>query len=698
MRAIAGRWRRAVVAGGATCALLGLGAAGYVALRGQGVLRAETLVSRGLLPETGLVVVADFEDHAGDQGLVSALEQAFRVHLSQSPTVALASRALVDDVLERMHVEPGAGLGLDVAREAAIREGWRAVVAGELHSVGARYTLSVRVVAAESGAELAAWIETADRADDLIPAVERLSVRLREQVGESLASVRRSPPLSRVRTTSLAALRSYTEGARANGRGEFERCVLLMDAAIERDSMFAMAYAGRAGCLQNLGRDRALQISDRIRAFEMRDRMTEEERLRLTAVYHQFVTVDRVRAVGAWEAYAARYPGRTSALFSLANLYAEGREWDRAEQVLLRGLELDPDRSVVLLNLAGYQINRGRIAAAEATFRALEREMPGFDTGWWRASMRLAATDWEGAAAELAGARERARGNAIGRAHVAALESRLARTLGRFEEAATYAAEGAAAAREAGSVDDYHLHTFDLADLHLARGDTAAALGLVERALAAFPLDSLDPFARPYFALADLLARAGRPNRARAHLARWEAEVASLVPGSNVPHWLRAVLAEVEGRDEEAVKEWQLEDGERDDPLPALIGIGAAYDRMGHADSALAYYERFLETPSRKRYDSDPRWRGPVLERLGRLYEQRGEVELAVRRYRQFVTLWEEADPGLQPRVDAVRTRLRALEADGAGRGGVDADAAGRKDVTAPLLDEGRVGYGGAWR
>lgn len=680
------------------CALLGFGAAGYTALRARGIFPAETLVSRGLLPETGLVVLADFEDNAGDPGLVSALEQAFRVHLSQSSAVTLASDALVDDVLERMQVEPGTSFDLDVAREAAIREGWRAVVAGELHSVGSRYTLSVRVVAAESGEELAAWIETVERADDLIPAVERLSVRLREQIGESVRSLRRSAPLDRVRTTSLAALRSYTEGAAANDRGEFERCVLLMDDAIERDSMFAMAYAGRAGCLQNLGRDRAQQISDRIRAYGMRDRMTEEERLRFTAVYHQFVTEDRARAVDAWEAYAARYPDRTSALFSLANLYAEGREWERAEQTLLRGLELDPDRSVVLLNLANYQINRGRMAAAEATFRALEREVPGWDVGWWRAAMRLAAADWDGAASELSAARERARGNPVGRAHIAALESRLARTLGRFDEAERYSREGAAAAREAGAVDDYYLHAFDLADLGLARGGTAAALALIDRALAAYPPASLDPFARPYLAAADLLARAGRPHRARAYLARWEAEVAPLVPGSAVPHWLRAVLAEAEGRNDEAVKEWRLEDGDREDPLAALVGIGSAFDRMGRADSALAYYERFLETPSRKRYDTDPRWRARVLERLGRLHEEHGEVRDAVHRYRQFVALWEEADPALQPRVAAVEARLRALAPDGLGAGGGGAETARARGVTAPLLDEGRVGYGEAWR
>src|SRR5690606_33203325 len=82
-----------------------------------------------------------------------------------------------------------------------------------------RYTVSARVLAAESGEELLSLIETASGEDELIGAVERLSLRLRERIGESLVSVRRSPPLSYVRTASLEALKSYTAGTEANGRG-----------------------------------------------------------------------------------------------------------------------------------------------------------------------------------------------------------------------------------------------------------------------------------------------------------------------------------------------------------------------------------------------------------------------------------------------------------------------------------------------
>lgn len=683
-------WRRTAGAGAAALVLLVFGTAGWMALRAGGLGPPATLVARGVLPTDGRIVLADFEDHVGDPGLVSALQQAFRVHLSQSPAVALVSRARVDEVLERMQVGEDADFDLETAREAAIRDGWQAVVAGELHAVGSRYTVSVRLLAADSGEELAAGIETADRPDDLIPAVERLSVRLRERIGESLTSLRRSPGLQRVRTSSLAALRSYSEGADANARGEFERCVLLMEDAIERDSTFAMAFAGRAACLQNLGRDAARQVADRIRAYEMRERMTEEERLRFEAVYHQFVTRDRRRATDAWEAYNTRFPDRTSALFSLANLYAEGRQWDRAESMLLRGLELDPSSSIVLLNLAGYQVNQGRLLDASATYRALEREVPGLDVAWWRATMHMAAADFDAAAAELAGARERTRGSPAQQARIAILQSRLYATLGRMEEAERHARDGIAAAHEAGSVESYLAHTLDLALLELGvAGDTAAALALVDNATGAHPIEELEPFERPYFELAEVNARAGRLQRARGYVERWRAEVAPLVPGSRVPHWLQAVLAEAEGRHTDAAAEWRREDAEREDPLPALIGVGAAFDRMGRADSAAVHYRRYLETPSRQRYDSDPWWRGPVLERLGRLAEEAGRSEVAARHYAELAELWGAGDPPFRARAEAAAARLAAL--------GVEPPGA-PDSADDPHLDEGRVGWGATWR
>ncbi len=678
-------WRRTTGAGAAALLVLLLGTAGWMTLRAQGFGPAGTLIARGVLPADGRIVLADFEDHVGDPGLVTALQRAFRVHLSQSPAVALVSPARVGEVRELMQVDDEAPLDAETAREAAIRDGWEAVLAGELHAVGSRYTVSVRLLAADSGAELVAGMESAEAPDALIPAIERLSVRIRERIGESLGSLRRSPGLQHVRTSSLAALRSYSEGAEANERGQFERCVLLMDDAIERDSTFAMAFAGRAACLQNLGRDPARQISDRIHAYEMRERMTEEERLRFEAVYHQFVTRDRRRAIDAWEAYSIRFPDRTAALFSLANLYAENREWERAEKMLLRGLELDPGRSIVLLNLAGYQVNLGRFRDAAATYRALEHEVPGLDASWWRATMEMAAADFDAAATELAGARRRTRDNPAQQARIAILQSRLYATMGRMEEAERHARDGIAATLELGSVQTYLTHTLDLALLKLGvAGDTAAALALVDEAIRAYPLETLEPFERPFLELAEVNARGGRLGRARDYLARWQSEVASLVPGSQVPHWLRARLAEAEGRDRDAVVEWRRADTEREDPLPALIGIGSAFDRMGQRDSAIAYYRRYLETPSRQRYDTDPWWRGRALERLGRLLEEAGRPQKAAPHYAELAELWSDADPPFRARAATAEERLAAL--------GIEWPRTAAADDRI-YLDEGRMGF-----
>lgn len=658
-------WRHATVAGLAGFALLGMGTAGHMAARSLGFGPVGTLLARGVL-EDGELVLADFEDHAGDGQLARALTQAFRVHLSQSPTVLLASPARVAAVLQRMEVEESGPLGRDRAREVAIREGLKAVVVGEIHRIGSRYTVSATLMAAETGEELITAIETADQPGELISAVEQLSVRLRERVGESLASIRQSPPLSRVRTSSLPALEAYTEAADANGRGDFERCALLNEEAIALDSMFAMAYVGRAACNQNLNRDRARQIADRIRAYRMRDRMTERERLHFTAVYHQFVTEDRSRAVEAWEAYAERYPDSPSAIFALANLYAERRDYALAEETLRRGLELDPSSLIVLINLSQYQTGRGSFDEAEATLQRAERELPGLDFSFWRAGLRFAQGDWDGVRAELAAGREAARGSPDRKAYLVVMEALLAMTRGRIAEAEGLLEEAITTASASGDIANFHQRSALLAGIQLHfRNDTARAVRILEDALAAHPLESLEPLDRRYFELADRFIEAGRIDRGRRLIDAWRQEVAPLIPGSAVPAWLRASLAAAEGRYSDALAEWRLEDEVREDPVLILANIGHLHDLLGRSDSALAYYRRYLTTPSRSRYNSDPYWRARVLERLGELHEERGANEDAARCYAELLDLWAGADPELQPRVERARTRLQALTVEG---------------------------------
>lgn len=639
-------WRRTLQAGLVGFALLGIATAGHLAARSLGIGPLGTLTARGILPSDPELVVARLHDHAHDPELARALTEALRIHLSQSPSVSLVSAARVGEALERMGDDSTAELDLDRAREVAIREGAEGVVGGELHRVGSRYTLSVVLLAATSGSELHAELESVQGEDELIGAVERLSARLRERIGESLGSVRRSPGLSRVRTPSLSALESYTRATEANGRGDFEGCIVHNDQALALDTLFAAAYVGRAACRMNLGRDPAAWTADWTRAYELRARMTERERLRVTALYQQYVAGDRRGALDAWAAYLDRFPGSPAGHFAMANLHAEGREWARAEELLQQGRELDSSSAVVLVNLSGYQTYLGRWDDAEGTLNRLGSLVPGLDLSLWRTLLAFARSDYQGAEEILAQGLVRARGDPGTVATLTTLEGLLHWTLGRRREGERAFRRAQQMDSAAGAMGRYHERGLMLAELRLdAAGDTAGAVALLDTLLAVRSLESLPEAERSHLEFVALLARAGRSPQARRMLDRWTEEVASSEGPARVPPWVKAALAEGAGDLPGAVEAWQAEDRVREDPVAVQLALGRLHDRMGRPDAARRHYEAYLTTPSRLRYETDPAWRGRTLGRLSELLADEGDLDAAARWSRELSTLWSSADP-----------------------------------------------------
>jgi tetratricopeptide (TPR) repeat protein len=99
-------------------------------------------------------------------------------------------------------------------------------------------------------------------------------------------------------------------------------------------------------------------------------------------------------------------------------------------------------------------------------------------------------------------------------------------------------------------------------------------------------------------------------------------------------------------------------------PFCWLPSLARAYDLAGAADSAVAIYERYLMESSFFRLYYDAHYLGPTYERLGDLYEQRGDTAKAIHYYGKLIELWKDADPELQPRVEAARRAIEALSTD----------------------------------
>ena len=203
----------------------------------------------------------------------------------------------------------------------------------------------------------------------------------------------------------------------------------------------------------------------------------------------------------------------------------------------------------------------------------------------------------------------------------------------------------------------------------LLRGDRERAVRRIDVALARQPLDALDPLDRPYAELASFRARAGDPARARTLLGEFARAVPPEIRGSGEIDRLRAEgeIALAEGRYDEAVARFRASD-RGDCTICALPGLAAAYDSSGATDSAIAVYDRFVDTPWIDRFWGDKFplafVAGPTLERLARLQEETGDFDGAAVSWARLVELWKEADPELQPRVEAARKRLEAILAE----------------------------------
>src|SRR5438445_162523 len=286
-------WRKALGGGVAAFAALGLGAGGYAAMRVLGIGPVGTLVASGVLEKRDRLVLADFENRTTDSTLGPSLTEALRVDLAQSPVVRLLDGAAVAKALGRMGRKSGTALDVALARELAQREGAKAVVHGEIDPVGRSYVLSADLLSATDGTVLVTLRENAKDDGAIIEAVDRLSGRLRERIGESLRTIRASEALEHVTTGSLEALRKYSQAIKANDAAETDRAVALLGEAIALDTTFAMAYRKLAVVLSNSFAAPSRVAEAATKAFQHRDRLTPLERYLAEAYYYNVAEFDR---------------------------------------------------------------------------------------------------------------------------------------------------------------------------------------------------------------------------------------------------------------------------------------------------------------------------------------------------------------------------------------------------------------------
>ena len=459
-------------------------------------------------------------------------------------------------------------------------------------------------------------------------------------------------------TPSLDALRKYSQAERLADQGRFEDAKEVLDEALRLDSNFALAWRKRGVVLGNTSSDPAGEVAAVQRAFDLRDRLPERERLIATAYYHDIVGRDRRAEINAYQDLLQRWPDDLTALNNLAiALAAEGR-FREAEAASRHGLELSPSTGSLWAILIANQARQGNLAGADSSLRRWGEVAP-------ETMQRPEAS------ALLAWAREdfvtvRAFADTVMRSDQAALQSvgrglkaTVARVQGRLEESARLTSELQEIDARRGSSRYMGVSLQARTEATFGRGPEVAVRYL-DSVLTRYPLDAEPALNRPYPQLAAEYARAGAPDRAEALMHEYEREVPEVLRNTPERYTAEGMIAQARGEHARAIAAFRTSRELEGCQVCRLYEIGQSFDALKQPDSVLATYEAMITTPEPRPSGRDFALPG-VYRRLGELYEGKGDVRKALEHYRNFVELWKDADPFLQPRVAEVRRRIAEL-------------------------------------
>jgi eukaryotic-like serine/threonine-protein kinase len=318
------------------------------------------------LTEKDSILLTDFVNTTGDAVFDGTLKQALATQLEQSPYLNILPESRIREALKFMGRPEDQRITSDVAHDICLREGAKAMLNGSIASLGTHYVLTLTAVSAQTGDTIASEQAESDSKEQVLKTIEKAANSMRGKLGESLPSVQKfATPLEQASTSSLEALQAYSLGHIKHTHFDDEGAIPYLKKAVELDPNFAVAWAELGVASGNTGQNRQRDESIR-KAFELKDRASEHERLYIEGHYYDEVAGTSDKIIEIYEQWKRTYPRETLPWDNLALRYEGTAQFDKSLENASESMRLDPKDSYAYQNLADAYISLGRFDEAKA--------------------------------------------------------------------------------------------------------------------------------------------------------------------------------------------------------------------------------------------------------------------------------------------------------------------------------------------
>jgi serine/threonine protein kinase/tetratricopeptide (TPR) repeat protein len=591
---------------------------------------------RAVMSDRDAILLTDFVNTTADPVFDGTLKKALAVDLEQSPYLNVFPEQKARQTLRFMGRSPDDRITTDVGREICQRDGIKAMLNGSISNLGNQYVISIEAINAGSGEALAQEQVTAAHKEDVLNSLHSASSSLRKKLGESLSSVERyDKPLSEATTSSLEALKALSLADGKHQAGDELAAVPLYQRAVELDPNFAMAYARLGAAYGNLGQTE-ISEQNRQKAFELRDRGSEHEKLYITS--HYYVDSGQLeKGITALELYKQTYPRDAIPYNNLAAVYNGLGQFENAVDNARQAVQLDPDSVSGYSNLAQAYAGLNRLEEAKATLeQALKRNLNLSGTHFQLAAVAWLQKDSAAMEKELELAHH---SGPDGEMNVLAFRSALAACQGRFSAARDLGEKARNAAHQLGLTEPAANEYIQEALIEASVSNKARALNDVADALKLSQSQGVSLNA------AIALALAGEDGKA----AKLGEMVAQKRPYDTVVQFVQlpVIKSQIELNQGNAAKAI----GPLDSALvyartntTVLYVRGNAYLKAGKGTDAVQAFQRILDLKYVAALDPFLPLAHLGLARAYALADDKSQSRVA---YQDFFGLWKDADPDI---------------------------------------------------
>ncbi len=323
-----------------------------------------------VLTDKDTILTADFENKTDDSVFTATLQQGLAIQLGQSPFLRIFPDAEVKQMLRLMERAADEKITPEIAREICLRKGLKVFITGSIAPLGNHYVITLQAIKAENGEAIFSEQNEAQSKEKVLQILGKTASSLREKLGESLASIEKfDAPIEEATTSSLEALKAYSRAMEYYSKGEYndETVSSFFRLAIKLDPNFVLAYRDFSRHQFNTGR-RVEATALITKAFELRERTSENEKLSVAVIYYKFATLDGAKAAETGELWKHTFPRFWHPYHSLSDSYFESGQYEKAVENGLEAIRLNPNNAAVYTNPAGALFRLNRFAEAKELY------------------------------------------------------------------------------------------------------------------------------------------------------------------------------------------------------------------------------------------------------------------------------------------------------------------------------------------